>query len=202
MSSARGRMGVAALAAAGVSVACTGTSITSNTGIVRVALSVTGEARDTVFGLSVDNGFRTFELTLLGLSFEVGEGTYSVALTDVADNCTVEGDNPASLTVTRGQDTSMSFSVTCNDNGSATVTVATSGQNIDDQYRLSFDDGAMTKLVGPNQFVTVSLPTGSHSVSLEDVAGNCHVDGANPVAFDVPAQGTGTASFGVVCLSR
>ena len=40
-------------------------------------------------------------------------GTYSVALSDVASNCTVSGDNPRMLAVTEGATTTSTFQVTC-----------------------------------------------------------------------------------------
>jgi len=40
-------------------------------------------------------------------------GTYSVALSDVASNCRVSGDNPRTLAVTEGATTTSTFEVTC-----------------------------------------------------------------------------------------
>lgn len=195
--------GVVTVMAALALVACNSASVTQTSGIVTVGVSSSGPNADTVFGISVDNGYLTYDITTgKDLTFSVTTGSYSVQLTDVASHCTVDGDNPRSVSVTAGGSTDVSFLVTCNDDGMAKVTVSTTGEDLDDQYSLVFDDGAKSVLVGPNQFVTVGMASGSHTVEMQGVADNCAVQGDNPVAFDIPAEGVGTASFAVVCTAR
>src|SRR5207253_5127277 len=62
----------------------------------------------------------------------VAAGSHSVALSGVADNCTVSGPNPQSVTVPAGGTASASFTVTCvAQTGPLTVTASTTGYDLD-----------------------------------------------------------------------
>ena len=62
---------------------------------------------------------------------DLTSGTYAVALTDVAANCTVAGDNPRDLDVTAGVSTTTTFSVDCpGAPGALTLTAATEADEV------------------------------------------------------------------------
>jgi hypothetical protein len=194
---------VAGAMAVAFTLACNTTSVTQTTGTVTVRVTSTGTPADTLFGISVDQGYLTYDVVAgQDKSFSVAAGTYLVELTGVASQCTVSGSNPREVTVTSATETPVDFAVTCGDDGVAKVTIATTGPDQDDQYTLYFDDGAKSVLVGPNQFVTVPLPSGGHTVALTGVAANCSVQGANPVSFAIPSSGVGEASFAVACSAK
>lgn len=194
-----------ALAAAVViaCVACGTKGVVAPTSAMYVLVQATGEAVDTAYGLRVNTDTTTHPLVAgVTSSFSVGVGTFTLDLVGVADNCTVQGDNPRTVEVTEGQVVNVTFQVTCTANGSLKVTIATTGTDRDDMYTLAFDNDARTMLVGPNQFVVVSLPIGRHSVALRDVAANCTVQGDNPVQVDVVGGQTVSAGFSVSCVPK
>ena len=199
------RAGVRAgvVGAAAFALACS-LSVTSETtvGSVRFSVSAAGEARDTAFLLTIDADTTSYEVYADSVwTFSASEGTHSFELGGVADNCSVQGDNPRSVEVVAGRESDASFGVTCTLNGSAKVTIATTGDDIDDMYTLDFNSGLLTVPVGPNQFVTLSLPVGGYVVALSGVANNCTVSGDNPIPMEVTAEGTATASFAIACIA-
>lgn len=175
----------------------------STSGSARISVSAVGEARDTILFLRFDSDTTAYEVhpdTVV--TFSTAEGTHSIELEGVADNCLVAGDNPRSVEVVAGEESHVSFEITCTVSGYAKVTVATTGEDMDDMYTLDFNSGFRTILVGPSQFVTVSLPVGAYVVHLNGVAANCTVSGQNPVEMEIIAQETATASFAVVCVAK
>src|SRR5437879_2850746 len=127
-------------------------------------------------------------------------GSHSVALTDVAANCTVSGANPQTVTVPAGGSVTAPFSVSCTPlPGDLTVTTSTSGSSQPSGYTVTVD-GSQSQAIGTNSSVTfTNLAAGSHSVALTDVAANCTVSGANPQTVTVPSGGTVTVSFSASC---
>ena len=84
--------------------------------------------------------------------------------------------------------------------GNLTVTTSTTGSSLDpDGYTVTVD-GALSRAIAINGSVTFTgLSAGSHSVALSGVAANCVVSGGNSKTATVPAGGTVTASFTVIC---
>src|SRR5439155_1108864 len=67
-------------------------------------------------------------------------GSHSVALTDVAANCTVSGANPQTVTVPAGGSVTAPFSVSCTPlPGDLTVTTSTSGSSQPSGYTVTVD---------------------------------------------------------------
>jgi len=186
-----------------VGVGCGTDAVVSATGAMNVLVQTSGESVDTAFGLRVNTDTTTHALKAgVSSSFSVGEGTFTLELVGVAENCSVEGDNPRTVEVAADEVVSVTFRVACTSNGSVKVTIMTTGVDRDDMYTLAFDTDFRTVLVGPNQFVVVSLPVGTHSVALRDVAANCTVQGDNPVQVNVVAGETVSAGFAVSCVPR
>ena len=127
-------------------------------------------------------------------------GSHSVALTDVAANCTVSGANPQTVTVPAGGSVTAPFSVSCTPlPGDLTVTTSTSGSSQPSGYTVTVD-GSQSQAIGTNSSVTfTSLAAGSHSVALGDVAANCTVSSPDPQTATVPSGGTVTVSFSASC---
>jgi len=196
--------GLVVALSAGLAVACVSSATSvSTTGIVNLSVSATGDARDTSFTFQFDSDTTAYRIhadSVLTLSTQ--EGTHEISIGDVADNCSVEGDNPRAVQVVAGQQTDVVFAVTCSADGYAKVTVATTGVDLDDIYSLDFNSGFLTILVGPNQFVRPSLPLGHYVVALEDVAANCSVTTANPIQLNVAADSVATGSFSVACVAK
>jgi hypothetical protein len=96
-------------AAVGFAVTCTATA-----GGLRVRVSTTGDLPDDSYLLTLDQGApqpvaANAELTLTALAL----GDHVLALSDIAQNCSVTGANPRSATVTAGDLVEVSFEVSC-----------------------------------------------------------------------------------------
>lgn len=131
-------------------------------------------------------------------------GRFVFELEDLASNCAVQGSNPRTLRVRGGELTSTTFEVLCGARaGDLEVTASTSGEDPDpDGYAVTVGD-ADPRSVDPNGTVTFAdLAPGAHRVELGDVASNCTVEGENPREAEVPAGGTGSTAFEVVCEAR
>lgn len=86
------------------------------------------------------------------------------------------------------------------DRGNLFVFVSTENGELDpDGYAVTLD-GVETRAIGTTDTTTfVDVPQGDHSVFLSGVSANCTVNGANPLTVNVPAEGTGDATFNVTC---
>lgn len=185
--------------------ACSSTTAvsTSTSGVVDVSVTSSGESRDTAFSVTFDADSLSYQLLADStLSFTTSVGTHSVKLSDIAGNCAVDGDNPRTVSVTDGSEQTIAFAVSCTLDGQAKVTIATTGQDLDDMYTLDFNSGEKTVLVGPNQFVLLTLPAKPYSVALTGVASNCSVTGDNPIALDVSPDSMATGFFAVACVAK
>ena len=142
-------------------------------------------------------------------------GAHAVLLSDLAGNCTVLGDNPATVSVTTGgatRDTARTtFAVTCVSTAiTIEVGVTTSGAELDPNgYSLlveSCDSHGLCRsvrqqTVAVNGFVTIaSAEAGDYRVGLHDVAQNCSVGGVNPRSTTVPPSDTARLAFVVTCV--
>jgi hypothetical protein len=140
------------------------------------------------------NGSVTFE--------DLPSGGHTVLLTGLAANCTVEGDNPRTVSVEAGETAETTFNVTCAaEAGSIAVTTTTTGESVDPNgYTVSIDGGA-GQAIDANSTVTITgLNAGEHSVELGDVASNCSLGGlANPMIATVVAGETSEVTFALSC---
>jgi len=134
-------------------------------------------------------------------------GDYTVELTGLEDNCSVNGTNPRTVNVGSNGGTT-TFDVVCNSlTGNIEVITSTTGVSIDpDGYTVEVDS-ATSDAIGVNDTITVDdQDVGDHSVELTGLAANCTVSGDNPrtvtVPDDVPDSNGGTVqtTFAVNCV--
>lgn len=84
--------------------------------------------------------------------------------------------------------------------GRVDVAVSTSGfaGNVEG-FSISVDGGTV-QFVAPGAGLTLrGLAPGSHTVQLSGLPENCQVDGSNPRAVEVNADGQGSVTFRVIC---
>ena len=178
------------------------------TGNLTVTTSTTGSDLDpngytvtldgsTSQSIATDGGSTTFP--------NVPAGSHSVALSDVASNCTVSGGTSHGVTIIAGQPNSTSFSVSCTPipptTGSLTVTTSTSGSDLDpDGYTVTVDANN-SQPIGPNSNgVTFNnLAAGNHPVVLSGVASNCSVSLGTSHTVTIIAGQTISHPFSVTC---
>ncbi|MDQ3137960.1 MAG: hypothetical protein M3Q93_10300 [Gemmatimonadota bacterium] len=155
------------------------------------------------FSVSVDGGVQQLvgsegAVTLADLR----EGTHSVQLSGLSDNCRVDGSNPRPVAVGAGQAVAVAFEVRCAriTTGSLEVVVETSGQSPDtDGYAIAVAGGGI-RFIGISGTETFTgLAEGAHLVSLKDVHQDCTVVGGSPRPFMVVAGKTMRVELAVAC---
>jgi hypothetical protein len=109
---------------------------------------------------------------------DVSAGSHEVALSGVAENCTVT-DATRTATVTVGETSQVNFAVDCPapapTTGSIDVNLSTSGEQLDpDGYVVILDGSTPGRATAVNDRETFAeAPAGSHEVALSGVASNC-----------------------------
>ncbi len=130
-------------------------------------------------------------------------GSHTLILSDVADNCTVDGANPRTLTVNPGATTQTTFNIDCEPTtGTVEVTTVTKGEagDLDDAYTLTLDQGNSSPLGVNATQAFPGLSPGNHTVALGDIAANCSLDdGENPRTLAVTAGQTTSTTFDLTC---
>src|SRR6266581_2635808 len=170
-------------------------------GTVRVSVTTTGGDVDLDgYTVMVDGASpQTVPVNETVVISSVPSGAHAVALSDVAANCTVAGQNPRPVTVTGGETVEVGFVVSCVATG-VQVTTATTGVDIDaDGYAVSLD-GAPPLAIPVNGTASITrLSAGSHTVTLSGMVGNCVAAGGNSRAVDVGAGDVVSVGFPVTC---
>jgi hypothetical protein len=164
----------------------------STEGRIEIAVNTSGQDTDTDgFSVSVDGATMQFiaaggMVTVNNLS----EGSHSVQLSGLSDNCRVEGTNPRPVVVESDGVAQVAFEVRCSraTTGGFRVQVSTGGTSIDpDGYLLSVA-GSDARDIGVNATETFTgLTPGTHLITLKDVDPPCTVVGGNPQPFTVVA---------------
>src|SRR5438309_6496628 len=176
----------------------------TESGNLDVTTSTSGSSQPSGYTVTVDGSTSqpvgaNDSVTFTGLSAD----SHSVALTNVAGNCTVSGANPQTVTVPSGGTATTTFSVSCvTPPGNLTVSTSTTGSSLDpDGYTVTVDGGSPQPIDINASVSYANLAAGSHTVRLSGVAGNCTVSGGNSQPVTVPSGGTATAAFSVGCMT-
>jgi hypothetical protein len=133
-------------------------------------------------------------------SIEVG--SHTVRLDGLERNCETWGENFRDVVVEDGAPATVDFTVYCTHAyASLEVTTTTTGPSPDPDGYLLTVDGATPAPIGVNATVLVEyLAPQSHTVSLSDLAPNCHVEGDNPHTTAVLGYGERAAvTFSIIC---
>jgi hypothetical protein len=126
--------------------------------------------------------------------------SYTVELTGLAVNCSVDGENPRTVTVEAGRTAHTTFDVSCARLiGDLRVRSSTSGPS-QPFYYLVVVDGTDIRSMGTNDVVLFQgLSVGGHQVRLIDNASNCNVQGENPRIVNVLFDQVVETIFEVTC---
>ena len=135
----------------------------------------------------------------------VSPGTHAVTLGNVPSNCAVSESNPQNVTITAGQATSATFTITCTPppptTGDIAVTTTTSGPSQPSGYTVALDAGSGQAIAASGTYTFTNVPVGSHSVTLSAVPANCTASGGTSRTLSVTAGGTATVTFSVTCVA-
>ena len=177
--------------------------VPTTTGTLNLTTTTTGpDADPTGYTISIDAGAaQAVGINATASIANLPAGPHSVALSGLAANCTLEGDNPRSVTVPLGGVGDVAFAVTCvPGSGSLTITVATTGASVDpDGYEVTIDAGAPQTLEVNGTLTRAELGVGAHVVAVTGLAPNCVVPGDNPDTVIVNASETATLAFAITC---
>ena len=123
-------------------------------------------------------------------------------LVGVPGTCTLDGTNPAPVTITSDATTDLTFTVACSTTtGNVLVSVTSSGEPADANGYVATLDGA-----APGQPIATAgnvpftgVTAGSHTIALGDVAAGCSVTGGPSREVTVTVGATIDAAFVVTC---
>lgn len=177
----------------------------SSEGALQIVITTSaagGDIDSDGYGLSIDGQAAqpigaNATLTLEGLA----PGPHTVALSGIAANCGVTGQNPQSVSVLSGSTASLSFEITCSaGTGSIQVVTTTTGEGTDPDGFALLLDSTDRGTIGVSATSNLSeITAGPHSIGLTGLAGNCQISGPNPRAVSVTAGGTAQVAFVVSC---
>jgi Tol biopolymer transport system component len=174
----------------------------SSTGTVEVTTATSGNDQDNSYTIVVGNNQENISANETITINDVDEGSYDAELTDVAENCSVDGSNPKSVDVTAGETTTVSYDISCEaKTGSIEVTTSTSGQNPDmNGYTIAVAN--QEKDIGIDETIIISgIEEGDYDAELKDVASNCSVEGDNPRQVTISYADTSSTTYEVGCQS-
>ena len=178
---------------------------------IRVSTLTTGLDKDLYYAVEVSDcaaGYTCSQgMEASGtLEFNVPSGTHTVRLTQIAENCTVNGANPVLVTTPSGSTVNVAFQVTCTALPFVRVTAPTSGTNPDAAYIVVnetecdyysyYCSQQVLPAAGAAEF---KLTPGSYVFRLTDIASNCTVTGPNPVTVNVVLGVNSELAFPVSC---
>src|SRR6059058_2395893 len=179
------------------------TAAPPTTGDLTVNATTTGDNRPGSYTVKVDGGLsRTIAANGAGTTYSgLPAGDHTVALTDVPANCTVSGGASKTVTVPAGGAATAAFTISCTAlTGNLTVSTTTTGANLDpDGYTFAVDGGTPQPIGISATIPLTEIPSGSRTVVLAGVAGNCTVANGPSRTVIVPPGGTATAAFAVSC---
>jgi Tol biopolymer transport system component len=175
------------------------------TGSIRITTSTTGPDPDANgYDFAVDGGTsQPIGINVTTTLANVAAGAHTVRLSGVAANCTVQGGNSRSVSVSAGVATEVSFAVSCAlGTGSIVITTTTTGSPDPDGYTVALDNGT-AQAIGTNATLTIpAVSPGAHRVTVGGLATNCRAQGDNTRSVTVTAGATVTIVFSLDCIAR
>jgi predicted RNA-binding protein with TRAM domain len=177
-----------------------------NAGSLRIVTATSGPDRDrNGYTFTVDSGAaQTIGVNTTTTLANVSGGSHAVLLSGVAGNCSVQGTNPRTVTVSAGAVTEVSFAISCTaTTGTARVSVTTSGSPPDaDGYVAKLDDKDPGLPLSDTAPITFSrTPPGLHTLELTGIASNCTVAEGASRQITVEEGKTVEVTFAVSCAS-
>jgi hypothetical protein len=164
---------------------------------------VFGELRCDVDGYCDYAWFRTLGPNDTVTVSDLIVGDHTVQLDGAARNCALAGANPRTVTTPAGATTEVVFTITCAETARVRVTTTTSGAEPDlNGYGVTLHGAVLdtSTTIASNATVTIAnLAPGDYTVSIDSVARNCTVTGANPRTVTAPSGVTADVAFAVTC---
>lgn len=194
------RQGTAALLAL-LGAACSDGPMAPRVGTIRVLTTTTGGDLDLDGYEVVVSGTADRPRVFANSRAEVRDltpGLHTVALENLAENCSLTGEYPRPVTVRAGTTVEVVFEIVCVQTGIA-VTTHTTGVDTPDSYQVAVNEYAPVPIPPNGSAVVSRLPPGAYTVSLRITRGNCTVAGSDQVTVDVSVRSLTTVSFEITC---
>jgi hypothetical protein len=173
-----------------------------DTATLEIATRTQGESLDPDgYAVGVDGGAEQPLGVNDTLRIEVSVGVHTVALSGVADNCTLDGEALRSVEAPANGLASVVFDVLCAaPAGALRISAITTGPDVDpDGYQASVDGGAAQPLAVNGSVLFAGLAAGRHTVLLSGVAPNCALSGGDTREVSVTSGATAELVFSVAC---
>lgn len=152
---------------------------------------------------AIDGGLaRTVEVDASVRIDSLPPGSHLLALTGLAANCKVAGENPRPVNVAfQHEPIIVNFYVSCAPRtGTVHVSVTTTGTDPDTDGYVVTPTGVRGAIIPPNGTLDLSgVREGAVEVQLSGISGNCAVVGANPQTVNVELGATIDAVFSIQC---
>ena len=129
---------------------------------------------------------------------DMSEGSHTITLENVADNCSVAGTQPRAITIAAGDSVDVAFDVACVATG-ISVTIRTSGTGNPPNYDLVGPSGTVAVPINGSTMIG-RLQPGSYDLDLGTRVDQCTVTGGRRVTVDVRAREVTPVVFDVVCV--
>lgn len=175
-------------------------------GSIEASIATAGEDIDPDgYDVTVDDSLsRHVGVNASATFVDLAAGDHRVRVSSMIDNCTLQGENPRTVTVVDGDTVAVAMEITCVRRvGDLEASVTTSGEDGDpDGYTVTVDGETSESVASDGSVVFEDLAEGDHDVELSDVADNCSLDGENPRTANVPFDGRASATFAVSCVAR
>ncbi len=195
------RLRAAAALLLGLGAACNDSPSAPRSGTVRVTVRTSGGDPDfDGYEVVLDQARRTVDANRTAEFRYIGAGTRSLTLAGVAENCSIGGASPRSVTVTRNQTVDVTFDVECATTGIA-VTTQTTGVDSPDSVAVVVNGEGYSPAAANGLLVTSRLRPGRYTVALVLPGTNCSVVGGSEVTVDVSARTVTPVRFEVTCVA-
>ena len=155
------------------------------TGSVEITTSTSGDDQDDGYEISVDGTTQGIGANETVTVSDLQEGSYDAELTDISENCVVDGDNPRSVDITVGETTSTSFNITCESAANGKIAFISDRGESEDIFLMDADGSSPTNLTtntdydglaaishDGNRIAFVSDRSGSHGLYVMDIDGS------------------------------
>lgn len=183
-------------------------AVAPTTGGVAITLTTTGDLPDPDgYFVSVDGG-PSFSIGVNGsLTMDgISAGAHTVTLSSIADNCTLVGDNPRTVTVVAGDTVAVAATVNCPTPAPTTGTIevrtrTTGGGDDENGYTVKLDNGPRQIINTIGSVTYTNVTPGVHTVDLDGLASFCTLQGSNPQTTTVDQGEAVIVTFRVTCIA-
>lgn len=132
---------------------------------------------------------------------DLAVGSYSLSLSGMAAHCDVQGDDPVAIEIVEGEQTEVTFAITCLGAGDISISTATSGPMPDPNGYYLVIDGVYQSNIGSSGTVILNAAVGTHVITVVGIAPNCATTGPHQRTVDVQPSQTAIVLFAITCVS-